>query len=123
MIGMTHNEELDILEIVYQGDIALNDILEYGKKIKDNKYLPRNLKMITDATKANYLFSLNEIQIISHALKENTKHFESVKSAMLQSKPIETAKSMIMQQENVTLHYQHKIFYTRTAALKWLLQD
>jgi len=121
MIGMSYNEELDLLEIIYQGDIALDDILEYGKKIKNNKYLPRNLKMITDATKANYLFSPEEIPIIAQALKDNTEHFESVKSAIIQSKPIETAKSIIMQQENVTPHYQHKIFYTRALAIEWLL--
>ena len=76
MIGMSYNEELDILEVIYQGDIALNDVLEYGKKIRANKYLPRRLKMITDATKANYLFTAEEIPIIAQALKENTKDFE-----------------------------------------------
>lgn len=121
MISMSFNEELEILEVVYQGDITLDDILEYGKKYRDMKYLPRKLNMITDATEANYLFGVSEIPILAKALRDNTKYFESIKSAMIQTRPIETAKSVVMNQENISPNYRHKVFSTRDSAIEWLL--
>jgi len=118
---MSFNEDLEILEVVYQGDITLDDIKEYGKKFREMKSLPSKLNMITDATKANYLFKASEIPLLSKALYDNTKHFESIKSAMIQMKPTETAKSVIMEQQENPANYRHKIVSTRSSAIAWLL--
>jgi len=123
MIKIEFNAELDILEVSFKGDIRLNDMLEYGEMIKKNVTLPRNLKILTDATKANYQFSPTEIREMMKALKEQIKPYLSVKTAVIQNKPVETALSMLVDDTDRIIGYDHKVFSSREAALNWLLKS
>lgn len=123
MIGMAYNENLHIVEVIYKGVIELEDIFEFGTNIEQNPYLPRKLRMLTDATQAKYNFSVDKIPLLAKNLEEHTKDFEWIKAAFIQSRPNETAISMILENENKSSHYIHRIFYTRESALEWLLND
>jgi len=120
MIGMCYNESLDIVDIIFKDDIYLDDLLEFINNIRYNKHLPRKLRLLTDATKAHYKFSLNEIPTIIKSLSE-TKKYEIIKYAVIHAKPLETALSTILQKENTPLHFEHKVFSTRASAIEWLL--
>lgn len=123
MIAMSYNEILEILEIRYKGEISLDNLLELGNKINQNKHLPRNLKILADATKAKYTFNIDKIPLIANDLNKKTKGYESIKFAMIQEKPEETAMSFALQNENYTPHYSHKIFCTKSSAIEWLLSE
>lgn len=71
MISYQFNNNLQILEVEYSGEVDLNQLIEYGEKIKNDGSLPRNLLILTDATKANYRFEISDTSIILDTLKSN----------------------------------------------------
>jgi hypothetical protein len=121
MISYEFNEELEILEVFYTGDISLLDVLEYGEMIKKDFSLPRDLKILTDATRANYTINPGEISHLHQVMKEQIKPYHSVKTAVIQEKPLETAISMLVDSQGPIQAYQHQVFSSRKAAIKWLL--
>lgn len=121
MISYKFNNNLQILEVEYSGEVDLKQLIEYGEKIKNDGSLPRNLLILTDATKANYLFKISETSIMLDTLKEQLKPYTSVRTAVIHQKPMETAFSMTVDAEQEIPGYQHMVFTTRTAALNWLL--
>jgi len=87
---------------------------------KDNT-LPRNLKILTDATSASYNLSRSEISEMLNILINQIKPYQSVKTALIHEKPVETALSLLVDNDKPITGYEHKVFSTREAALKWLL--
>jgi len=120
MVKFEFNQDLQILEVYYIGVINLNDIIEYGEMIRQSKTLPRNLKILTDATAAIYHLSSMDITELLKILKAQIEPYHTVKTAVIQEKPIETAISMLVDSGDPILNYDHKVFSTRQAALKWL---
>ena len=121
MITHHYNAELKILEVFYIGDIYINDLLEYGEMIRTNDSLPRDLKILTNASEATYHLSMQEISFMMDVLKMQIVPYNSVKTAVIQEKPIETAISMLVDIGSPIPGYSHKVFATRHGALDWLL--
>ena len=121
MITFDYNNDLQILEVQYIGEIHLKDMMDYGEMIRNSEVLPRNLKILTDATKAEYKFTVAELKIVLQAMEEQIKPYNSVKTAVIQQKPRETAISFLVDGNEPIQNYQHKVFSTRKAALHWLL--
>ena len=122
MIARTFNEQLNILEVIYNGQISYDELIEFGESFAKNKHLPRNLKMITDARKAEYTFSADKVSEIATHIEIHLKDYVHVKAAFVQTKPNETALSMVLENENKTNKYIHKVFCTRESALEWLME-
>jgi hypothetical protein len=121
MIKYKFNEELQILEVRYEGSIRISDLMEYGNSVFTDESLPRDLRILTDAKNASYILLPEEIpQVIKMTLK-HIKPYNKVKAAFIQSKPIETALSLLLELEFKSGKYKHSVFSTRQAALHWLL--
>jgi hypothetical protein len=123
MITHQFNAELQILEVFYKGNIYINDLLEYGEMIRTNDSLPRDLKILTNATDASYHLTMQEISFMMDVLKMQIVPYNSVKTAVIQEKPIETAISMLVDIGSPIPGYKHKVFSTRHGALDWLLHE
>ncbi len=121
MISYQFNHNLQIIEVEYTGDVDLNQLLEYGERVKNDGSLPRDLLILTDATKANYLFDIAENSVMLETLKDQLKPYNSVRVAVIHSKPMETAMSMLVDADHKIADYNHMVFTTRRAALQWLL--
>jgi len=121
MIKYNFNEELNVLEVFYTDDIYLQDLIEYGEMLQHSETLPRDLKILTDATNANYKLIPAEVKILTEAMKNQIRSYNSVKTAYFHQKPYETAMSYIVKNESFKNDYQHNVFSTREAALHWLL--
>lgn len=120
MISCKFNPELEILEVVYSGIITFEDLNVHGTKIMNNKEIPRKLNILTDARNAIYDYNnINNLLMMEH-MKKHLEPYVFVKNAILHLKPIETAISMIVENEILINNYKQKIFYTEEAALNWL---
>ena len=53
MIEYEFNKKLNILEVIYEGEITLKDLLNYGNTLYEDSSLPRDLRVLTDVTKGN----------------------------------------------------------------------
>jgi hypothetical protein len=123
MINIKFNKELKILEIEFTGDISLEDLIDYGEKIRLNNELPRELKILTDARESAFKINPNDLKVVVLELKKQIKPYKSVRSAVIQTKPVETALSMLINREGHIEGYEHQVFATRHAALNWLLYE
>lgn len=121
MIQYEYNSEMGIVEAVYTGDIHVSDLIAYGDKIYADQSLPRKLLVLTDVTKANYVYSTKEFEELMENLKRHLTAYKFIKVAFIQSKPKETAYSMLVTKMNPSPNYVRGVFSTREAALKWLL--
>jgi hypothetical protein len=121
MITSEFNVITGIFEVNYTGRIQLSDLLKFGIRIYEDKSLPRRLLMLTDATVAQYEISISEISELIESVKIHISPYEYVKAAYVQSRPKETAYSMLMSTSHPIKNFFHKVFSTREAAKIWLL--
>lgn len=120
MIKCDFNDELQVLEVIYEGDISADEILEHARFIAENKNLPRKLNILTDARNAHYKFKPKETRQILKFLKQSVKKYEFIKDAFIHKAPRETAYSMTIEFNQQHPNYEHKVFSTKQAALIWL---
>ena len=123
MIRYHFNKGKNVLETFYEGDIELNDINKFADELANNNDLPRQLKIISDARNANYIFSKDDIPEVIEMIKDMSTNYETIKVAFLQSKPLETAFSSIFANRQNIPNYFQKIFSTPEAAWVWLLSE
>lgn len=123
MITCNYNNIKNILEVTYSGQISMSDINKHGEKIMNNKNLPRNLLILTNASVACYDYkNINYFSMMKN-MKKHLEPYIFVKNAILHSKPVETAISMVIENKIKISNYKQKIFYTEKAALKWLKNE
>lgn len=123
MITSEFNKETGILEACYSGNIHLSDLIEFGNTIYTNQSLPRKLLVLTDVSQANYLLQVEDFEEVIAHLKKHLSAFESIKVAFIQTKPKETAYSMLLSEKNPLNNYLRGVFSTRDAAITWLLSQ
>jgi len=122
MIGYWFNEELQILEVNYSGDVYADDLIGYGEEIASNLDLPKDiLRILTDVTDATYHVHPREYDKLRENLRKHTAGFKMVRAAFLQHSPVETALSVLFSQNTGNPRYIHKVFSERSFALDWLL--
>lgn len=120
-IWYNYNSINKILEVYYTGEIEAKDLIDYGMSLS-NEDLPKDLNILVDASQAEYQVSRNEFPKLVNNLKRNLKKFSLVRVAFVQTKPKETAYSILYGQKAVLPNYVHRVFSTKEAAEKWLLQ-
>lgn len=103
------------------GKIKMDFFLKLISEVTADRSLPTNLKVIIDSRKARYLTKPSDITTIYRKLRDNCNKFVSVKIAVVQISPYETAVSMILKElidgiDNIVL----EVFNTEQAALAWL---
>ena len=121
MINWEYNTDTQILEVYYIGNIIQEEYDNYIFFLKNSKELPRNLKILTDASNAIYSYKMINFNQVLNEIRILLRSYKCVKNAFLHAKPNETAISMIMENRLKIDNYQQKIFSTNKAALDWLL--
>jgi len=121
MIFSSFDHRRGILHTKFRGVVKLSEFLEDIKQVGQNNDLPRNLKILTDATKAKFEFDDDDIPIILYLKDYYAKNFTSIREAFVQNDPYVTALSMIYQYDASQLeNFQYKIFSSCDAACIWL---
>ncbi len=123
MIRSHFNRDLGILEVNYSGKLNFTELKKFGDQLILNDNLPRELRILTDVREGEYDFSENELPGVMDALRNQTRFFRYVKAAFVQTKPRETAISLIVEQRNSIPNYHHRVFSTPEAAKKWLMEN
>jgi hypothetical protein len=121
MIHTTYHSDTKILSTHYIGKIDATEILEY---IKDLNILDINsdkLLYYEDQTQAEFTFKASEIKQIVHALYSKIKGLPSIRVAVVNLHPKETAFSLIAIKLLKAKNMNAKVFCTKEAALDWLL--
>ena len=120
MIENKYNEEEHILYVTITGEVQLQDMLDALGFIISSPELPRNLKILENATNAKIVFKVEELELIVEKLNECLLDFDSIQHAVIHSQPIGSAFVIIITKMIHHSGYVLKDFSTETAAKSWL---
>lgn len=120
MIDIKFNTETNILENTLTGTIGISEVLDMYHRIEIHKSLPLNLKIIIDSQQARYTFTEKELKKIAETIERLLKKFTSIREAIIQSSPYETAMAVLYEQTVQFDNFRFKAFSTREAAFEWL---
>ena len=99
---------------------AMYDGIEH---IKTNKELPRDLRILEDATGVNSKIKLENIDGILERMYDAAMSYNSIKHAVIHDKPENTAIALLFEHYIKNSKYNLKVFSTESAAKMWLLNQ
>ncbi|MFA8434649.1 MAG: hypothetical protein ACEPOZ_09050 [Marinifilaceae bacterium] len=121
IIFREYDEGMNLFCIEMSGRIQLYEIMEFLDKILSDNSLPRQLRIIEDATSADFCFDIEDSWYVRELLEIQSKKFLSLRYAMLRETPMQTAYAMMLDYENNIKNCHTKVFFTKHGALQWLL--
>lgn len=120
MITSTFNNELQILETEFNGDITAKAILDYLIAFKENNTYPRKLKSIIDTTRASIKFSYKDLKSFNEEKNKSLENYNIVFSAIIINSPSKAALGTLYGAMANNKKYTYKLFSTHEAALFWI---
>ncbi len=123
MIKAEFNPDTGILIATFEGVIRIKEIIDYMDATRQNLSYPRKLKILTDASDADYNFSPQDLHAVVEANNRSLEQYEYIIDAIIAANSKTTAITMLYQEFSRTQKYHFRVFSTREAALKWLINS
>lgn len=125
MINYEFDSQQEILHVEFTGEITVEELNDYIISIRENKELPDNLKILSDASKGKFAKKIGRRELLTF-LEENKKsllHRDTISDAFVLSSSFEMALGMLYRAYNDIENYQFNVFSSKEAAFKWLKQS
>lgn len=120
MVTAKFNQQTNILESKFEGNVTLAEVVNYIIATKDNKTYPRKLKILTDSIDAVFNFSIEDLEIIVEENIKSLEKYDLIIDAIIIDDPKNTVLSMLYLELAKSNKYKFEIFATKSAALDWL---
>lgn len=120
MVLTKFNHQKGILDSQFIDDVTLKEIVDYIIATKNNTTYPRNLKILTDATRALMKLVPDDLKVIVSENNKSIEKYNYIIDAIVIDKPKETAISLLYQEMAKNSKYRFQVFSTREAAIEWL---
>ena len=120
MINFTFNSLKNRLDVIYKDIVTLEEIIDYIETVKNDKSLPRKLRIFTIAKNIEMDFKTEDLPKIAYAVNESIKCYDLMIDAFIVDKTKETAFSLLFSNLSNQDKYKFKVFSTEQAAEKWL---
>ena len=120
MVTTKFNQQTNILESKFEGNVILSEIVNYIIETKENKSYPRKLKILTDSVDGIFNFTIEDLKIIVEENYKSLEKYELIIDAIIIDDPKNTALSMLYLELAKTNKYKFEIFATKDAAINWL---
>lgn len=121
MIRFESHKDQHFIEVVYDGDIYVQDIVDFLDSITNNHTAYSHLKIITFADQASFKFGHSELEPIVEAAKRLYTKYGTIREAFVidspQSVVIATTYKLLINSN--TDNYRMEIFSTPEAAFRW----
>ena len=101
MVRTEFNHQTGILNSKFEGDVNINEIVDYVIATRENKSYPRILKILTDSTTANMDFTPRDLTLIVEENYRSLEKYDFIIDAILLKSPKETALSIDISENNV----------------------
>jgi hypothetical protein len=109
-----------ILRSRFEGNVTLEEIIEYIDETRKNISYPRGLKILTEADNAEFDFKPDDLLAIVEANNKSIEEYDYIIDAIIVSDSKATALSMLYQEFSKNKKYRFNIFSTKEAASEWL---
>ncbi|MDO6760563.1 hypothetical protein Q4566_10165 [Tamlana sp. 2_MG-2023] len=120
MIKTKFNNELQILEITFTGEIHASDVCHFISSFKKNKSYPKKLKGIITATETVFKFSIPDLSTFDRAKSASLENCDLVVMAIIINNASTAAMSTLFQIQANNKDFKFNVFSTREAAKFWL---
>ncbi len=120
MVSFEFNKETGILESKFTGEVYLKEIVDYIITTKNDTTNPRSLKILTDATTADFKFSVEDLDTIIRENDKSLEKYDSIIDAIIVNSPKTTAISMLYKELEKNKKYKFNVFATKEVAITWL---
>ena len=120
MIEYKFNEIEETLYITVSGTFGIEHMFKEIDTFANDNSLPRNLKILEDASNLSVTFTEDEIQLIIERLKSHLFKFNSIRHAVVHLDPVNTAFAMMVSERLSGDKYLLKVFSSEEYALHWL---
>jgi hypothetical protein len=120
MVENVFNEEDGILYVTIKGESDLQDMLNAMEYFATNPKLPRNLKILENATDAKILIKVGDLELIAEKLMIHLRNFDSIRHAVIHTEPMGSAFVIIITKMINHSGYILNEFSTEKAAKIWL---
>ena len=122
MITDSFDAQNGLVVATLMGKIFMEDLIQWFSTLTPERFPVSDYKMLSDATKAEYQFSYQVLHKSDKAIEGISGRFNSVKIAVVHSKPKQQAYSEIVIEKNRIENYNQKTFSVREIAMEWLLK-
>ena len=120
MIKFSYNEEVGVLHTTTGGDLSIDEILGHYEEIRKNNAYPRDLKVIIDCRSTRMVVKLDDVSRIVEAAKNTLLKYDSLREAILITKPYETVVATLFEQNARFKNYHFRLFNSENSAFRWL---
>lgn len=120
MINLNYNSHKNRLDVIYSGTVTLEEIIDYIETVKNDKSLPRTLKILTTAINIVMDFKTEDLTKIVQAVTESIKNYDLMVDAFIVDKSKETAFSLLFSNISSRDNYRFSVFSTKKSAEAWL---
>jgi len=115
-----YDSEKKLFHKNYFGEITLEDVINSWEKLIREKAIPENTKrFLVNYKEAKILYKPRDAVFIANFYKKHDEYFAKSKIAAIMVTPDQTVFTHLLQFENV--NFEIESFYTRQAALKWVI--
>ncbi len=120
MITSNFDERTGIFYVEMTGNIKLDEMLDHVSTKESRQYLPKKLKLLTDARHSVFTIDPNGLKLIKNEMQNTLKKYDRIVDAFLVENTKDTAISVLYMEMARIENYIFKVFNTEEAALRWL---
>ncbi len=118
----TFDNNLGILVLTVEKELSSKSVIEYYHKIAINSYYPRDLKVLCFISATSYPVKPEDVSAMVGSLKEACSKYNTLTEAFVAADPYATVITTLFSKKARLHNYRSKVFSTKEAALKWLLE-
>lgn len=122
MVYYVFDDEKNILNTQFEGEVSLKEIINYINSTRQNKKYPRELRIITDSRRSKMTFTKDELTKIVNANNKSLKEYDNIIDAIIVENTQDAVLSLFYQELSKADNYKFKIFTNYNKALDWILK-
>ncbi|MEA2041562.1 MAG: hypothetical protein U9N85_03295 [Bacteroidota bacterium] len=121
MVSYKYHKEEDFFEFIYSDVVSYGEVAETIYKLKEKYPEIEYIKFLVDPENADYkLLKKNDPQE-EKKLVDALSSYKKVRAGVVHTNTEKTALSVLAEKKLKQRNYEHEIFFSRDAALDWLL--
>lgn len=120
MIEKQRDKQGILLKVKTNSSVSLEDMLQGLDILQKDDSLPRDLRILEDATGVEVKFTRKDIRTLITGITEVALNYHSIRHAVVQDSPKNTALALLLKHRNTSPNYSIAVFSTLKAAKHWL---
>lgn len=120
MINIVEDKKGIVLFVKSAKKVSYHEMYSGLEFLEKNDKLPRDLRIVEDATGSEAGFTNEEIDRLIDKIHRVAGLYRSIKHAVIHDDPVNTAFAFMVNNKNKSNNYNIKVFSSKEGAIKWV---